>query len=126
MVTTTTTTATKVTTGDLFFLGGVRGAGVPAFLLLRLAGLSVSRLLRAIATASKIEIRIYRGGTFGACRKQVLPDGCHSYTHLFFNIMKCQRAFYHPEPTTKIEQNLKHIALSAITANAPSRIFWPG
>ena len=61
MVTTTTTTATKVTTGDLFFLGGVRGAGVPAFLLLRLAGLSVSRLLRAIATASKIEIRIYRG-----------------------------------------------------------------
>ncbi|SVC53121.1 uncharacterized protein METZ01_LOCUS305975 [marine metagenome] len=35
--------------------------------------------------------------------------------------MKCQQAFYRPEPTTKIEQNLKHIALSAITANAPSR-----
>ena len=121
MVTTTTTTATKVTTGDLFFLGGVRGAGVPVFLFLRLVGLSVSRLLRAIATGSQIEIRIYRGGTFGTCRKQVLPDGCHSYTNLFFNIMNFQRVFYHPEPTTKIEQNLKHIALSANTANAPSR-----
>jgi hypothetical protein len=94
MVTTTTTTATKVTTGDLFFLGGVRGAGVPAFLLLRLAGLSVSRLLRAIATDSQIEIRIYRGGTFGTCRKQVLPSGCHSYTNLFFDIMKYRQIFF--------------------------------
>jgi hypothetical protein len=90
MMTTTTTTAIKVTTGDLFFLGGVCEAGVSAFLLLRLLGLSVSRLLRAIATDSKIEIRIYRGRTFGTCRKQVLPDGCGFHINLFSSFMKYQ------------------------------------
>ena len=84
-----------VTTGELFFLGGVRGAGVSAFFFLRLAGLSVSRLLRAIATGSKMKIRVYRGRTFGACRKQVFPDGCHPYTNLFFDIMKYQWAFFY-------------------------------
>ena len=84
-----------VIAGELFFLGGVRGAGVSAFFFLRLAGLSVSRLLRAIATGSKMEIRVYRGRTFGACQKQILPDGCHPYTNLFFDIMKYQWAFFY-------------------------------
>ena len=77
----TPSTIDIVTAGGVFFFGGVRGAGVSDFFLLRLAGLSVSLLFRAILPVQFYKLR----------NAQAEPSACikkGSHRKLFYIIIQ--------------------------------------